>query len=654
MNLVLLNKADEREKTEWNLPKLTWTMHQKCLPLCFLLSLLCILVTPTLGSEEEQPPPCDNDIYCYGELLHTIQMEHIYPDSKTFVDMKLKFPANVTLENFRTLLNKTNDKPTTDDLADFLKDYFEPVGKEFEEWTPQDWIEDPKFLSNINDPNYKSWAKQLNCLWKFLGKRLIEDVRKNPEFYSIIYVPNPVIVPGGRFREFYYWDSYWIIKGLLLSEMYVTVKGMLENFLSIVERYGHIPNGGRVYYLMRSHPPLLIPMVNSYLEVKNDVEFLKKNLPIMEMEFSYWMTNHSVTVTKSKTNYTLYRYIDRSRGPRPESYREDFLSASSFKTQREKNEYYSELKAAAEAGWDFSSRWFIKNGTNKGNLTDTKTKYIVPVELNSILYWNAQLLSGFWEKLGNDSKASYYANKANEILEAVTKVLWVEEVGVWLDYDILNEKERDYFYPTNFAPLWTGCYNRSNSNYIVKKVLKYIQDKKIMVTFLGGVPATLEHTNEQWDYPNAWPPLQHIMIIGLMNTGDESAKELAYELASRWVVSNYVAFNETGHMYEKYDATVVGGHGTGGEYDVQLGFGWSNGVIIDLLHLFGRRLSSDENNLDTVEDNSLPPEAAAASVASSAELLLPVLLTALVFTGIMRPRLSNDLPLRADDFFNRR
>ncbi|KAK6617639.1 hypothetical protein RUM44_005227 [Polyplax serrata] len=535
-------------------------------------------------------------------------MAHIYPDSKTFVDMKLKFPAN---------------------------GYFEPVGKEFEEWTPQDWIEDPKFLSNIDDPNYKSWAKQLNCLWKFLGKRLIEDVRKNPEFYSIIYVPNPVIVPGGRFREFYYWDSYWIIKGLLLSEMYVTVKGMLENFLSIVERYGHIPNGGRVYYLMRSHPPLLIPMVNSYLEAKNDVEFLKKNLPIMEMEFSYWMTNHSVTVTKSKMNYTLYRYIDRSRGPRPESYREDFLSASSFKTQREKNEYYSELKAAAEAGWDFSSRWFIKNGTNKGNLTDTKTKYIVPVELNSILYWNAQLLSGFWEKLGNDSKASYYANKANEILEAVTKVLWVDEVGVWLDYDILNEKERDYFYPTNFAPLWTGCYNRSNSNYIVKKVLKYIQDKKIMLTFLGGVPATLEHTNEQWDYPNAWPPLQHIMIIGLMNTGDESAKELAYELASRWVVSNYVAFNETGHMYEKYDATVVGGHGTGGEYDVQLGFGWSNGVIIDLLHLFGRRLSSVENNLDTVEDNSLPPEAAAASIASSAELLLPVLLTALVFTGIV-------------------
>lgn len=81
--------------------------------------------------------------------------------------------------------------------------------------------------------------------------------------------------------------------------------------------------------------------------------------------------------------------------------------------------------------------------------------------------------------------------------------------------------------------------------------MQYIQDKQIMVLFLGGVPTTLDHTNEQWDYPNAWPPLQHMMIIGLMNTGDEWAQELAFEIANRWVKSNYVAYNETGHMYEK-------------------------------------------------------------------------------------------------------
>ena len=96
---------------------------------------------------------------------------------------------------------------------------------------------------------------------------------------------------------------------------------MLENFLYIIERFGHIPNGGRVYYAMRSQPPMLIPMVNIYLEATNDTEFLKSSLKTLELEFSYWMTNHSVLVNKDGVNYTLFRYIDRSQGPRPESYR---------------------------------------------------------------------------------------------------------------------------------------------------------------------------------------------------------------------------------------------------------------------------------------------------------------------------------------------
>lgn len=96
---------------------------------------------------------------------------------------------------------------------------------------------------------------------------------------------------------------------------------MLENFLSIVDRFGHIPNGGRVYYLERSQPPLLLPMIQSYLDVTQDLDFLKTALPTMELEFSYWMTNHSVPVLKDGVNYTLFRYVDRSQGPRPESYR---------------------------------------------------------------------------------------------------------------------------------------------------------------------------------------------------------------------------------------------------------------------------------------------------------------------------------------------
>ncbi|PNF19664.1 Trehalase [Cryptotermes secundus] len=562
------------------------------------IGIVCLLLSVTIVSGESFPPPCNSNIYCYGDLLHTVQMKRIYHDSKTFVDMKMKQPSNETLESFRELMNRTASDPTSEQLEEFLNEKFEPAGSEFENWDPSDWIKHPKFLKNIVDSDFREWGEKLNDLWKVLGRKMKASVKENPELYSIIYVPHPVIVPGGRFREFYYWDSYWIVRGLLLSEMYTTVKGMLGNFFSIVENYGCIPNGGRIYYSKRSQPPMLIPMVKSYIDATHDMTFLKENIDILEKEFEYWMTNHTISVEKDGKRYTLARYKDASSGPRPESYWEDVSSAAeAFHTDDEKEAYYSELKAAAESGWDFSSRWFIQNATNKGTLIDLKTRYIIPVDLNSILYWNAKLLVEFYKDLDMPQKSEKYRGIAEEWLEAVTAVLWHDEVGAWLDYDTMNEIKRDYFYPTNVAPLWTGCYKEKETQ--IGKVMKYLQKTQIMGN-LGGIPTTLEHSGEQWDYPNAWPPLQYIMIMGLDNTDDEWAKRLAFEMSERWVRSNYKAFNESGAMYEKYDATIPGGYGGGGEYETQEGFGWTNGVIMELLDKYGDRL--------TVRDRFFEPE----------------------------------------------
>ncbi|BES96787.1 alpha,alpha-trehalase [Nesidiocoris tenuis] len=544
-------------------------------------------------AEEAMPPPCDNDIYCYGPLLHTVQMAELYVDSKTFVDMKMKRSRDETMMLFEEMINRTANHPTLDDIERFVNESFDPPGSEFEPWEPSDWKQHPRFLEQIGDRSLRSWATNLNDLWKFLGRKMKEDVRVNSEHYSIIWVPNPVIVPGGRFREFYYWDSYWIIRGLLLSEMYGTVKGMLENFISIVDRYGLIPNGGRVYYLMRSQPPLLTPMVDSYFQATNDLEFLDRNIATLEKEFAFWMSNHTIKVEKDGVWYTLARYNDISAGPRPESYKEDVHMAQYFRTEDEKNEFYSELKTAAESGWDFSSRWFILNGTNQGNLTNIKIKSIIPVDLNAMIYWNADLLSKFYKKLGNMEKAQEYGLIAGQWMEAVEKVLWHEEVGTWLDYDMINQIKRDQFYPSNLAPLWTGCYDPEKKGYYLDYMMEYIRRSKVMVNE-AGIPATTSHTGEQWDYPNAWPPMQHMVIIGLDNTGDEYAKDLAFEIAERWVRSNFKAYNETNAMFEKYDATVVGGYGGGGEYEVQLGFGWSNGVVMELLAKYGDRLTATE------------------------------------------------------------
>ncbi|KAE8743124.1 hypothetical protein FOCC_FOCC011288 [Frankliniella occidentalis] len=561
-----------------------------------IFMVLCVMAAMMMhsgsadSSKEVLPPPCDSNIYCYGKLLHTIQMASLYHDSKTFVDMKMKFTQNETLRLFEDMMSRSHDNPSRLDLERFVNETFDPPGSEFEFWDPSDWKQSPGFLKNISDPAFQEWAGDLNHLWKSLGRKMKEDVRINEDHYSIIYVPNPVIVPGGRFREFYYWDSYWIVRGLLLSEMYDTVRGMLGNFISIVERIGLIPNGGRVYYNRRSQPPLLTPMVLSYIEATNDWNFVKANIDTLDKEFKFWIDKHVVSVEKDGKHYRLARFLDYSSGPRPESYREDIQSAQIFQTEGEKENFYRQLKAGAESGWDFSSRWFILNGTNKGNLTNTMATNILPVDLNSIMYWNAVILSDFHKRLNNASQALYYEEVAKEWLEAVDKVLWHEEVGAWLDYDILNEVKRDYFYPTNLSPFWTGCFDPAKRDDYVGKVLKYLEKTRITVN-LGGIPSTLEHSGEQWDYPNAWPPLQYIMIIALDNSGDPAAKDLAYELTEKWVRSNYKAYNDTHGMYEKYDATVFGGGGGGGEYEVQLGFGWTNGVIMELLQKYGERLT---------------------------------------------------------------
>lgn len=158
-------------------------------------------------------------------------------------------------------MEETNNQPNRSQVAQFVLDNFS-TEDELDNYTLSDWQENPPFLKTIEDPNLRKWAKELNEIWKKLARKIKPIVAKHPDRHSLIYVDNPFIVPGGRFKEFYYWDSYWVIEGLLICGMKDTARGMINNFLSMVDKFGFIPNGGRIYYLMRSHPPLLIPMVS--------------------------------------------------------------------------------------------------------------------------------------------------------------------------------------------------------------------------------------------------------------------------------------------------------------------------------------------------------------------------------------------------------
>jgi len=547
-------------------------------------------------------PPCDSKIYCVGgpgTLLHTIQMARIYNDSKTFVDKPLKHGPNQTLDNFKFFMQKHNHKPSKEDVKEFIDDNFFEEGTEFRKWIPTDWKSNIPAFDNIKDPAYKAFAQSLHRKWLSLGKKIRPDVKVNPFSYSLIYLENPFIIPGGRFRECYYWDSYWTILGLLASEMNETVKGMLYNFSTLVSMYGMIPNGNRVYFTRRSQPPLFISMINAYYEKTKDLSTVKDLIQMMENEFMFWIENRMTTISINDEVHTLAHYTSNVSYPRPESYYEDFSDAQHFFFDEEdRDNFYAEMKAGAESGWDYSSKWFISpSGEVSLHLKDIHTKDIIPVELNAFICANARILSKFYSLLNRFEKAQQFTDWSNTLRFSIDAVFWNEEHGIWFDYDRRSKKPRTAFYPSNIVPLWAECYPQTRMQEKIRPVMKYLEDKSLF-EYRGGIPTSFQQSAQQWDSSNAWPPLQHLVITGLMKSREKSAQQFALNLISKWLRSNYIGYVQTnGTMFEKYDAKKIGVPGHAGEYIVQEGFGWTNGVILYLLSEYGDIINSKDQTI---------------------------------------------------------
>lgn len=539
---------------------------------------------------------CRSSVYCSGELLHRVQLARIFPDSKSFVDLRLVHTENETLADFSKLMQETKHNPSREQLGNFLDQHF-LEGNELDKWMPPDFDPDPPILDQIRDPKLKQFAKNVIGIWAKLGRKVKTEVTQHPDRFSFIPVPNGFIVPGGRFKELYYWDSFWVVRGLLISNMTQTAKGMIENLLHLVDKLGYIPNGSRIYYLGRSQPPLLTAMVASYFAATGDLTWLEQHLPTVEKELQYWLDKKKVTVKVKGNNYVLLRYLSdrKGEGPRPESYYEDYTTARMLPNGTKREDFYLEMKSAAESGWDFSSRWFV-TATDEvaGNLTDVHASRILPVDLNAIFAGALELAGDFRNRLKDRREAQKWWSLAKYWRSAIENVMWDPVDGVWYDYDAEAKVPRKYFYPSCATPLWTGAIEPYDAPKYAEKLVKYLLSSGAL-DFPGGVPASVLHSGEQWDYPNAWPPLQSILIGGLENSGYEAATRLARELAQLWIRANYIGYSQWKKLFEKYSAVQPGHQGGGGEYGVQDGFGWTNGVALELLQRYGREMTLDEN-----------------------------------------------------------
>uniref|UniRef100_A0A914H7A0 Trehalase n=1 Tax=Globodera rostochiensis TaxID=31243 RepID=A0A914H7A0_GLORO len=559
-------------------------------------------------------------IYCDGKIIEAVnywgERMLFLRDSKHFVDRPLKKEAKKVVEQFKAMFNVTEWKKfvvsdmspaQVDQLSKFVRENFGmadespiPQPGALLPHVPEDWVETKPF-ETIKDGKLRKWAKQLNKMWKEMSRKMPKEMNgKGNQQNSLIYVSNPFMVPGGRFREFRYWDAYLIARGLIASGMTASVKNMCKNFAEMVNRFGFVPAGGRIYYNKRSQPPFLTLMVYDYFGATGDIKFLKEILPVLEKELDFWRTKRSIEVDVKGRKKTFYQYRADTNLPRPEAFCQDVNLVKNISDPKEKAKVWRDIASTSESGWNFSSRWIKKDETDKENpwkLTNLMTTKIVPVDLNALICGNLEMLAHLYLQIDDKTKSSEYHRKFQLFLEDFQSLFYKKEHGIWYDYNLESGGLNEMFYGSAAMPLFARCYHTvdvDTAERMFRRMEQFDKDNK-MLSHPFGVPASAVNSAQQWDFPNVWPPLQHMLIDGLRRSFNSRMEDKAKELAQKWVSANFKLYQNSQScgkkMWEKLTAD-GGTPGSGGEYSVQIGFGWTVGAMLDLLVTYGTELTA--------------------------------------------------------------
>ena len=488
-----------------------------------------------------------------GALFSDVQLSGIFPDSKEFVDARPKTTAAAIAARYDSARRTTGFV-----LRAFVEQNFilpQPAGDGYHTVASQTMVQ------------------HINALWPVLTRTPDSvDARS-----SLIPLPGPYVVPGGRFREIYYWDSYFTMQGLVQSGRTDLVKEMLDNFAHLIRTIGHIPNGNRTYYLSRSQPPYFAAMVGLYARATDTAQALRY-LDAMEQEYAFWMDGADTLapghafrrVVRLSDSVVLNRYWDDSDEPRPESYRPDVeLGQTLPESLRAK--FYRNTRATAESGWDFSSRWM----RNPKDLRTLETTDLIPVDLNSLLYNTERTIAAFAfvrNGRGDDTLFRRFKQRADARQRAI-RAMYSAKAGFFFDRrwrtgELVTDR------PTLAAaePLYFGIATDEQGKRVAARLAREFLKPGAFVT-------TTFVTGQQWDAPNGWPPLEWVTIEGVRRYGRADLADMA---ASRWLALLQRTYRETGRMMEKYDVVTANKKAGGGEYPTQDGFGWTNGVALAL------------------------------------------------------------------------
>lgn len=408
------------------------------------------------------------------------------------------------------------------------------------------------------------------------------------EPHGLLYVPGAYVVPGGRFNELYGWDSYFIFLGLLRDQEEDLAFSLVNQLLYEIEHYGTILNANRTYYLNRSQPPLIARMVWQWFARSPDRTWLRRALPLLEQLYADWDTpphrdpktglsryfssnpRPAPEVLYSERDATGRTHYDRVRDYYRTHTVPDYDLTLYYDRERDRltDLFYQGDRAMRESGFDPTQRF--------GPFSVDIIHY-VPVCLNALLYQMEVDLAQICEQVQDSGRQAHWQHQAEQRRDRINAYLWDEPSGLYLDYNLRQQRRRSYEFATTFYPLWAGLASDDQARRVVEHLPQFEAP--------GGLRTSTVVSGSQWDAPFGWAPLQLFAVEGLRRYG---YVEDGDRLARKFIQLVTQDFHRCGSVLEKYDVESCTGDVSDAihyGYDTnEIGFGWTNGVVLELLH----------------------------------------------------------------------
>lgn len=531
-------------------------------------------------------------IWIPKELLEAVQCSGAFEDCKTFVDMPLRVHTSLEAAT-KDVLQAFPDGAEAVRAA--VLRHFDEAGCDLDQ--PLSLSSHPRLDAAFPSGSVRcEWSQWLAESWRKLLRVHAQDQAYGSRTSSLLPVPYPMVIPAGRFRESYYWDSYWCALALDACGLHAEGAGALRNLLWTIRNYGIVPNGTRKYYLGRSQPPLLAAALEKMPHARES-----DTIQLLLEEYKSTTSGFRAVriMLEGGETITLQRYWSDTAEPRPESFREDTELARDL-SEKEKHRLWRNISSACASGWDFSSRW-MQNGFD---LRSTCTTRVIPVDLNAFLLKMERAIATIASEAGDELTSSTFFLQAEQRRYAIDKVLWSKNQKRWQDM-LMSEQDfelslqgqpitksnltrADGVFASDFVPLW--CEAEASLEQ-ARYALEALENSGMLKD--GGLVASNKNSGQQWDFPNVWPPLVHMLVEGVAKHVDpDNPCSLDKQIAKAFLQNAWQGWNSTGNMYEKYNGCKsCGTAGSGGEYSVQVGFGWTNAVVLLLLRDgYGREL----------------------------------------------------------------